>query len=88
MGENRGYPRGAREAGVSPMAAETFEERPRVGDRVKLVGDHGNAGSVGVYIADRAFYEGGDTLPVVRIEGLNSRFEVFVRDPDNQMRKL
>lgn len=66
--------------------AMDFEERPRVGDRVKLIGNHSHAGSQGIYIADRAYYEGGELYPMVKLPGL--RDWVRVEDPDNQMRKL
>jgi len=71
---------------VSPMAAEQCEERPRRGDRVKLIGDHPDAGCRGVYFSDECYYEGGKLYPVVKLETTGAR--VVVRDPENQMRKL
>ena len=61
-------------------------DRPMLGDRVKLIGNHSHAGAQGVYIADRAYYDGGALLPVVKLAGIIE--PVFVADPDNQMRKL
>ena len=66
--------------------AMDFEERPRLGDRVKLIGNHSHAGAQGVYIGDRAYYDGGALLPVVKLPGIIE--PVSVADPDNQMRKL
>ena len=61
------------------------EERPRRGDRVKLIGDHPHAGSRGVYFSDETYYEGGKLYPVVKLE--DSGRHVAVRDPERQMRK-
>ncbi|MGA3295256.1 MAG: hypothetical protein ABSE45_14905 [Candidatus Acidiferrales bacterium] len=59
---------------------------PKIGDRVKLCGGHRWAGYSGTYIADREFYFQGESRPVVKID--NTREEVFVSDPETQMRKL
>ena len=65
--------------------AEDREDRPRPGDRVKLVGHHAWAGHSAIYVCDRATPSGG-TKPIVRI--LSYGIESVVMDPESQMRKL
>ena len=72
---------------MTPEAQLGLEERPRVGDRVKLIGTHRYAGFSGVYLADRAFYEGGGTVPVVKLNHQGTTIETWVHDPERQMRK-
>ena len=60
----------------------------RVGDRVKLIGNHRFAGFAGTYITDRVFYNGGDPIPVVKLSHCGTKLETLVHDPKNQMRKL
>ncbi len=61
------------------------ENRPQPGDRVKLCGNHRQAGHSGVYVCDRQFYAEGSSSPIVRLDV--TREEVFVLDPDRQMKK-
>ena len=65
--------------------AEPERDRPRVGDRVKLFGNHRWAGHTGVYVFDRPA-DSGITKPYVRID--NDGTETVVFDPENQMRKV
>jgi hypothetical protein len=74
-----------------------MEGRPRVGDRVKLLGNHRYAGHSATYLTDRNFYESGQAYPVVKVDNyqevgdrnlIKDRGEVFVMDPEHQMRKL
>jgi len=81
---------------VSGAVAESLEEKPRPGDRVKLIGYHRWAGHYGKYLFDREFYSGGEGYPVVKIDNYESigdralirdRGETIVLDPEKQMRK-
>lgn len=72
---------------MSGAVAESREDRPRLGDRVKLIGNHPRAGCTGVYFTDRAVYKGGELYPVVRLDNGPRKDETFVMDPDRQMRK-
>jgi len=65
---------------------KTCEEKPRIGDRVKLTGGHRFAGFTAVYLDDKQFPLGG-IRPWVRIEGRTQK-ECYVPDPETQMRKL
>lgn len=82
---------------MSGAVAEFIEDRPRVGDRVKLLGNHRYAGHSAKYLCDRVFYESGEMYPVVIVDKWElvgdqnlkkDRGEVFVLDPERQMRKL
>lgn len=59
-------------------------DKPRLGDRVKLFGNHRWAGYTGVYFTDRKS-ESGRQVPYVRIDSNGT--ETIVMDPENQMRK-
>ena len=68
--------------------AEIWDERPRRGDRVKLIGSHPYAGSTGKYFTDRAAYDGGKLYPVVKLENGGPLEGTIVFDPEKEMRKL
>lgn len=63
------------------------EEKPKVGDRVKLIGSHRFAGFEGIYIADRKFWSEGAPIPYVKVIHRGMEVETWVHDAANQMRK-
>lgn len=65
----------------------TNDDKPRVGDRVKLIGSHRFAGFEGVYVADRKFWSEGEPLPVVKIVHRGTEVTTWVHDSETQMRK-
>lgn len=64
----------------------TIDQKPRPGDRVKLIGSHRFAGYTAIYLADRPFPFDGVTRPWVKIEPTEK--ECYVPDPETQMRKI
>ncbi|HEY0701162.1 MAG TPA: hypothetical protein VGD60_00195 [Candidatus Acidoferrales bacterium] len=66
------------------VAAGYDDEKPKQGDRVKLLGHHRYAGYTGKYIGDRENYENGASVPWVR---LDDGRETPVMTPD-WMKKL
>lgn len=66
------------------FASATEDDRPRVGDRVKLTGTHRFAGFTGTYLADRKTFAG--TCPVVKLDHTGE--ETPVLDKGRQMKKL
>ena len=71
---------------MSESAAKSeCSERPRIGDRVKLVGGHHFAGRTGDYIADQPLL--GRSVPIVRVEIGGVRVRTAVLEPETQMRK-
>jgi hypothetical protein len=66
-------------------ATEQKDEKPVLGDRVKLCGGHRFAGHTGTYLCDRPFAFGG-VRPVVKIDHTGD--ETLVADPETQWRKL
>jgi len=77
---------GGAEISISTLGqvAMSEQEKPKQGDRVKLIGTHKYAGYTGFYLDDRDYC--GRKLPVVKVWELGTL--TFVLDPENQMRKL
>lgn len=73
---------------TAATASNLEGDRPKAGDRVKIIGSHRYAGFAGVYLADRAYYEGGDLLPVVKLDRGGETIETFVHDAERQLRKI
>ncbi|MGH7936665.1 MAG: hypothetical protein ACREF8_06620 [Chthoniobacterales bacterium] len=61
------------------------DEKPKIGDRVKLCGNHRYAGYSGVYIRDTPFM--GRSLPLVRVTDGGVNVKTMVIDPEKQMKK-
>jgi hypothetical protein len=60
------------------------DDKPQLGDRVKLCGNHRFAGFTGTYFTDRKTFAG--FCPIIRLDHTGE--ETPVIDPGRQMRKL